>query len=272
MSFFYTDYTNIKINSDNTLIIIDWDDTIFASTNIVNVQSYNMLNNQNNKLDNKTISDLFEELIIKLLNFGKVVIVTSSRHNWVLLSAEQYFSTTVVNILKNIDIFYVEEYLEKYNINNINNINNIRYEDKKSKVIEIVIKNFIDDKATWNPFKNILDNSIKRKDDINIISLGDGLQESNAYFYITQNSTLNEKYNIIYKHIEYKKTPTLIELIKEYKLILKVILMIINKTYSSYYSLYFDTFDTCFIYEKKNAYKYDNGQIMHKFCISDQNF
>lgn len=266
MSFFYTDYTHVNINNDNTLIIIDWDDTIFASTNIVNVQSLNMLNNQNNKADNKTISHLFEELIMKLINLGKVVIVTSSRHDWVLLSAEQYFSTTVVNILKNIDIYYVEEFLDKHNIYNIG------YEDKKSKVIEIVIKNFIDNKATWNPFKNILDNSIKRKDDINIISLGDGFQESNAYFYITQNSTLNERHNIIYKHIEYKKKPTLMELIKEYKLILKVILMIINKTYSSYYSLYFDTYDTCFIYEKKNAYKYGNGQIMHKFSISDQNF
>ena len=153
-----------------------------------------------------------------------------------------------------IEIYYVDEVLI-----DLEYIDLIKMEDKKSFVFEYVIEkhlikgnyltNFL---SLLNPLNMQSKNKLKNKQDLNIITLGDGFQESNAFFYIQQGSKKFDNYNLIYKHIEYKTDPSVHLLIEENILVRKVIKAIRNKKDSVYYKLELNNInDMVLLYEKK---------------------
>jgi hypothetical protein len=133
---------------------------------------------------------------------GKVIIVTASRDNWVEKCAESHLDDECINILKNLDIYYVDKFL---------NNDSILIENRKTEVI-----------------KYILDQNLNY---INVISLGDGNQEYNAYIY------LKNIQEIYYKHIRFIVKPTIKQLALEYSMILKNINDIYNLNTSKLYEL-----------------------------------
>lgn len=215
-----------KITKETTLIIIDWDDTLLPSSAILKEIEDNNKIIFNMDFDIKSYDKCKNEINIILIDFvkyiktlGKVVIITSSKKNWVIYSAKEYLSCEAVDILEETDIYYVDEVLNKWGLKNT------LIEKKKQVVFELVIKEWI----------NMLNDINDKK--INIISLGDGFQELNAYFYISEKSILNEKYDMIYKHIKYLNFPTYNELLREYKLVKNSLINIINSYDSNYYKI-----------------------------------
>ena len=107
--------------------------------------------------DIKSYDKCKNEINIILIDFvkyiktlGKVVIITSSKKNWVIYSAKEYLSCEAVDILEKTDIYYVDEVLNKWGLKNT------LIEKKKQVVFELVIKEWI----------NML-NDINDKNDIN---------------------------------------------------------------------------------------------------------
>jgi hypothetical protein len=266
------------MNKDNTLIIFDWDDTLFPSSEIITELDHNhkiVFNMDFDKDVYENNKKNFNKELINLLTYvktlGMVIIVTSSRNNWVLISASQFLSEEAVNLLKTCEIFYVNEVLTQ------NNITSIAYENEKSAVFDLIINEFINiinNKIQMtdiiNPFNIIFKD--KKNNIINVISLGDGFQEANAYFYITKKNELNYYNNIeiIYKHIAYKKRPTYGELLKEYKLIKEFINIIINNNITTYYQLYFNIYNMCIFTTKElysKAYKIYSKPDKYQFIF-----
>ena len=212
------------ITKENTLVIMDWDDTLLPSSAIFKENAYNNSIVFNMDFDTQSyakckndINNESIEFIKYVKTLGKVIIITSSRDNWVLFSAKEYLSCEMVKLLQNIEIFYVEEVLTKWNYKNI------LIENKKEIVFELVITEWIQ-----------MFNDIKDKK-LNVVSLGDGYQELNAYHYITKKSKLLENHDLIYKHIKYLELPTYNQLLLEYKLVKKSLLNIINTPQNIYY-------------------------------------
>jgi hypothetical protein len=215
-----------KITKEATLIIIDWDDTLLPSSAIYKENDYNNSIVFDMDFDEKTYDKCKNDINIELISFlkyiktlGKVIIITSSRENWVMYSANTYLSCEVVALLKNIEIFYVDEVLDKWNLTNT------LTENKKEIVFELIINEWIKLLEVENKTDNLL----------NIISLGDGYQELNAYYYITRKSALKDKNNLIFKHIKYLEYPTYNQLLLEYKLIKGALTNIINIPNNIYY-------------------------------------
>jgi hypothetical protein len=239
-------YNNIIIDKLNTLFIVDWDDTIFASSLLTtNTLKKNTLMKRMNRV--------VDDFINVLYNLGNVIIVTSSRGNWVKLTSEKYFDNNIQYKLSKMDVYYVEETLKEMGCSNL-----IRLEDKKSLVFEHVIKKHLiktdvlkEFISVFNPLNIISNNKLKYKRDLNIITIGDGIQESNAFFYIQQNSKSFDNYNLIYKHVEYLQNPDTEILIEENLLVKKMIELIRNKKRSIYYKLDITNNKNVFIYEAK---------------------
>ena len=221
---------NIQITKNNTLFIIDWDDTILASK---------LLRAEVERPCSLLImmNEVVEDLFNTLRNLGNVIIVTSSRENWVKLSAGEYFNSNIRRILDMIDIYYVDEVLFDLDFLHLINL-----EDKKSFVFEYVIEkhliklnSFMGLLSLITPLNLISNSSTKYRHDLNIITLGDGIQEANAFFYIQQRSKKFYNYNLIYKHIEYMYSPSIRLLIEENLLVKKIIESIRDKKSSGYY-------------------------------------
>lgn len=74
------------INKKNTLIILDWDDTLFPTTWIVK----NNINIENDiekyKKEFIKLDKLLYKTFKKLLNYGQVAIITNAMLKWVLMS------------------------------------------------------------------------------------------------------------------------------------------------------------------------------------------
>jgi hypothetical protein len=221
---------NIQITKNNTLFIIDWDDTILAS-NLLRAdveKPYSLLIMMNEAVEN---------LLNTLRSLGNVIIVTSSRDDWVKLSAVDFFNLNIRRILNMIDIYYVDEVLLDLGFLHLINV-----EDKKSFVFEYVIEKhliksnyFMGLLSLMNPINLVQNSDIICRHDLNVITLGDGMQESNAFFYIQQRSKKFDNYNLIYKHIEYMHLPSIRVLIEENLLVKKIIETIRDKKSSGYY-------------------------------------
>jgi hypothetical protein len=223
--------------SENILFIIDWDDTLLSSSFLEKKKREEKLESILKMKYNKELKKLSEKiinLIVKLKRIGEVIIITSSRDNWVKHSSKLYLSEECQKIIETIKIYYVDEIL-----NEMKKYNEIMIREKKAIVFENIINKYILiyelEKKSKTIYEEIL-NPLKKRE-MNIISLGDGEQEEVAYYYMTEKSNINKYIKLNYKHVCFKRYPDINELLEELELVKNLIPLIISKEKKYNYKL-----------------------------------
>ena len=178
---------NIK-NSYNSLIIFDWDDTLFCTSQIA----------KNNYLNQNQISKIQKNKILKLENEvkkilqnsiknGETYIITNSEPGWVEFSCKKFFPS-IIDLLDQIKIISARGLYE-------NQCPNDSYMWKMN---------------TFNDIVNLYDQNLLS----NIICIGDSFLEIQAGKNLS-----NQFKNVFIKTIKFKEEPTIDELIMEIKLV-----------------------------------------------------
>jgi hypothetical protein len=177
----------MQISKDNSLIILDWDDTLFPT-------AWTMKNKINmSSKERYKYSDYFNHLDRVLYNFlnkltvnMKVIIVTNALHAWVNLSAEVMPNT--FNVLKNIEII------------------SARLNHRKHS----------DDIYDWKlfAFKNLITREFKNKKMLNVISVGDAEYEYKALISIDEHQRNKKRYLKSVRFLEKPSHEILIEQIQ----------------------------------------------------------
>lgn len=163
-------YKNIdgKISDQNTLFILDWDDTLFP-TNWVTKNNINLSNGQSRNGYIEYFKDLDRSLSKFLENIrklGNVIIVTNAMRDWVKISAIVIPKT--YSILRKIHIVSARDLFSSHT------------------------------KDVWEwkkkTFQMIIDKEFKSKKVMNVISIGDAEYEHQALVSLTQTNINKIKY------------------------------------------------------------------------------
>lgn len=169
----------IKLSKKSTLIILDWDDTLFPTTWVM--KSGLDMNNNDNKLSYKVYFSNLDNNISNLLDtlnkFGTVIIITNAAPEWVKISSSVLPKTS--NILKNIKVISARK----------------MYQAVSNSSMEWKINAFNDE-------------LLKYTNDIhfnNIISIGDAEYEHNALVSLHKND--KKKYRLL-KSIKFIDKPS----------------------------------------------------------------
>jgi len=149
-----------SINYNNTLFILDWDDTLFP-THWVTKNGINIMNNNERDQYFEFFKDLDRNLSVFLKNImklGKVVIVTNALKEWVKISSIVIPKT--YNILKNIEIISARSL----------------FGGKTNDIMD------------WkkNTFKMVIENHYSNLQVMNVISIGDAEYEYQALVSLTK--------------------------------------------------------------------------------------
>lgn len=178
---------NIK---NKTIFILDWDDTLYPTSYLITNKSYDNINYLY-KLD-----QILSIFIKKILNLGKVIIVTNATKSWVENTILSYPITSNI-ILNNIEIYSARDlFANKYSL----------------------------DICKAYTFKLLLTNLIKKKYITNIYSIGDQLYEYNALVELNNLDT-----NILLKSIKLIDKPSIDDLIKQIEIMNENIHCISNR-------------------------------------------
>lgn len=170
------------MNNKNTIIIFDWDDTIFPTSWVVK----NKIDLNDESVKNKYIvffsqlDNLLYDLIIKALECGKIYIVTNAMVKWIHISADIIPNTKKL-ILNNTEILSAREIYGKTMPGDMFGWKRLIFID--------IIKKYYKDKE--NEFQNI-------------ISIGDADYE----FEATTNLWSKKSRNRTLKTIKFMTSPT----------------------------------------------------------------
>jgi hypothetical protein len=176
----------MDINNKTTLIILDWDDTLFP-TSWINKNNIEFLSAENRTiLYNKyfyKIDNNLEHLLTKMTNCGRVFIITNALLNWIDMS---------VNILPK-----TSKLLKK----NIIRIVSARGE----------FSHYTNNMTEWKKlaFKRELQSLLQNTKINNIISIGDAEYEYMALINLYENN--KQKYRLL-KSIKFKRNPNIYEI------------------------------------------------------------
>ncbi len=165
----------MSINKSNSLVILDWDNTLFPSTwvtqNYINLNDNNM---RNKYLDTfSELDNLIATLLQLILEYSKVIIITNALPIWVKISSSVLPKTSY--LLKNIRVISARK--------NFQQVSSDGTEWKKLAFIAEVEKEL----------------DIKNKQ--NIISIGDASYEYNALINLYNK-------NRILKSMKFLEEPT----------------------------------------------------------------
>jgi hypothetical protein len=176
----------MDINNKTTVIILDWDDTLFP-TSWINKNNIEFLSEQNRTvLYNKffyKIDNNLHHLLTKMIKCGKVYIITNALLNWIDMS---------VNILPKTSKLL------------------------NSKIIKIVsargeYSHYTNNMTEWKKlaFKRELQLLLENNKINNIISVGDAEYEYMALINLYENN--KQKYRLL-KSIKFKRNPNINEI------------------------------------------------------------
>lgn len=100
---------NLNINKNNTLTILDWDDTLFPST-WVSINEIDLRNDDSKNKYKNYLSDydlLLHNFLKKLTDISKVIIITNALPIWIKISSGILPNTE--NILKQIKVISAKQ-------------------------------------------------------------------------------------------------------------------------------------------------------------------
>jgi hypothetical protein len=177
------------LSRDRTLIILDWDDTLFPTTwvtsNDINIRNLNMSNSKSIISYFSQIDNELDHLLRTLLKCGNVAIVTNAMLNWINISSNILPRTSKILANKN-----------------------------KGFDIEIVsargsYQSESNDPMDWKKlaFAQIIKNS-KFKKVNNIISIGDAEYEYKALINLYDENCENQKSYKLLKSVKFVKYPS----------------------------------------------------------------
>ena len=186
----------ININNNSTLIILDWDDTLFP-TSWISKNNIEFLSPKNKEILYKKFFYKLDihlvELFKKMLKCGDIIIITNALLNWINMSI------TILPKMSNL-------------INNNNNIKIVSARGEFSK--------YTNNMTDWKKmaFKREVELINKNKKINNIISIGDAEYE---YFALIN---LYDKNNFkLLKAIKFKRYPNIYEIDEQIEIMINSI-------------------------------------------------
>jgi len=182
----------LNINSDTTLIILDWDDTLFPTT-WVNKNNIEIMNKQYTELIYnkffKNLDIMLEKLFRMLIKCGNVMIITNALLNWIDISSKVIPLTT--------------DFIQR---SNFVQIISARGE----------FSNYNSDPNEWKrlAFKKHLNKLNKNIN--NIISVGDAEYEYNALINLYSDNILTFK---LLKSVKFIRNPNIYQLTEQIQIL-----------------------------------------------------
>ena len=164
-----------------SLFILDWDDTLFCTSEILPIQDYPLMFNTNLKIKLKLLSNSILTLFNEIQKYGAFIIVTNADSGWIETSSFSYMPD-VYNFIKLHNIYIIPT-----------NSENKFIIDSKQK--------------TFQNFINLILENYSYK--IDIINIGDSLIERHALLNLN-----NDKIRFK-KNIKFIDRPSIDNLIKE---------------------------------------------------------
>ncbi len=175
----------MKTQNNNTLIILDWDDTLFptswVSKNSIDVYDKSVFIKYN--LYFEELDDILYSLLTRLSKLGHVIIITNALTEWVKVSSSILPRSS--KIIKNLKIISARKTYQN-----------------------------ITSSSEWKKFafKDELDDISKKNEIYNVVSVGDAEFE----FYATIN-LVNYNNKRYYKTVKFIKNPSFDKLIEQLK-------------------------------------------------------
>jgi hypothetical protein len=210
------------MNNKSTLIIYDWDDTLFPTTIVVRNKLGQLsmqlehLSHVINKVDKIKLELIaldkqIYKLLEKSMRMGYTVIITNASRSWIKETSSKYYPATYSLMMKyNIPVISAREFSSNNDIKDSNEWKNVT-------------------------FKYFLTTFMSKNNKIsNILSFGDSLFEKKAlekYGHHINSNNQNNKVHI--KTIKYINTPNVLNLLKENMLIYNNLEHIVNKNGNS---------------------------------------
>ena len=199
----------MELNDKSTLIILDWDDTLFPTT-WINKNKIDIFNNKTLLYEKffKNLDIILYKLFKLLLKCGNVIIITNALLNWIDIS-----STLLPNINKLLN--------NNIELTNLYKIKIISARGEYSHINK--------DPEIWKKmaFKNELEKIYKNKYINNIISIGDAEYE---YFALINLYDTNINTYKLLKSIKFIRYPNITQIYKQIDLLHAAIINICKET------------------------------------------
>lgn len=191
---------NSTITKNHTLIILDWDDTLFP-TNWVLRNDINLMtpNSRNQYIVHfQELDRVLSKLLIKLTKYGKVVIITNALPEWIKVSSIVLPNTN--NIIKKLKVVSARG----------------MYQQFSSKMMD------------WKEmaFKNEIINEFNHHGFVNVISIGDAEYEYKALISLNKWKPTIKK---ALKSIRFMKDPSHDLLVDQLEVIIHAIPEIVSR-------------------------------------------
>lgn len=183
-------------NKYRTLVIFDWDDTLFPTTwtvsNNINLSDDGISTHNKFIVHFSKLDMLLYKLLSECLKFGTVIIVTNAVLKWITMSSSMLPNTQ--NLFKNIQIISARDMYQK------------QYPDKPELWKKIVFQDLVSKYFDKYPFQHI-------------ISIGDAEHEFNALTDLYNESSIT-KHRLL-KTVRFIREPTFDSLIDELEVLNK---------------------------------------------------
>lgn len=191
-------------NPDQTIIILDWDDTLCPSTCIRRHAKFDQKGRFAVKLDQKIraelnmLADQVLQLMRDVQTLGKVVIVTNAKRPWVNISCNN-FLPSVKGCLKNVPIIYALELIKECGSDKSKGL----LTETKARAMKAAVTEFYSryPRQSWK----------------NIISVGDAEFEHMAIRQVVDKRPMEEKCRT--KTIKLLESPTIAGMVVQLSLV-----------------------------------------------------
>ena len=187
----------------HTLIILDWDDTLFPTTWTINngIDLSNNLTKNDHQLMFAELDNIIYDFLVKTIKLGKVIIITNASYNWIRLAMSVVPNTTML----------IDKYIKIISARDL-------YQDPSNMTLW----------KLWAFEKEVMKYFSGNKILHNIISIGDADYEFNALTSLYHWNKIIPKYKYL-KTIKFMTAPSYHSLIDQLNVLSLCITKIRNR-------------------------------------------